>query len=185
MQGVGKMKIPVKLNGQDTMLDVPSGKMLLNVLRERGLLSVKCGCSGHAGGKARQICGACTVLLDGRPVPSCIVPIAIARDSSIITMEYFSQTAEYTDIINGFKTAGVTLCGFCDAGKIFQAEYILRTKTIEGAPARQAIYDTMSCLSPCCTSVARLCDGIIQAYNNRTDRTGVADRRSVAQNTRM
>lgn len=173
------MKIPVLLNGEKTVLDVPSGKMLLNVLRERGLLSAKCGCFDGEGTLKRQFCGACTVLLDGLPVPSCIVPVAIARDSEIITLEYFSQTPSYADIIRGFKIAGVRLCGFCDAGKIFAAEYLLRTsgeigeQSNGGLPSLKTIYDGIAHLMPCCTSMKQLSEGIIHAFNNRVDREGL------------
>lgn len=187
------MKIPIKLNGENIVLDVPSGRMLLDVLRERGLVLAKCGCTslvhrtrsgkkqGHGYG-ARQICGACTVLLDGVPVPSCIVPVAIARDSEVITLEYFAKTPAYSDIIRGFKIAGVELCGFCNAGKIFAAEYLLRTKTKKALvlPSLKTIYEGISFLSPCCTSMKQLSEGIIHAFNNRVDREGVGDRRRSA-----
>lgn len=192
------MKIPVTLNGENTVFDVPSDKILLAVLRERGLVSVKCGCNSLSrgqegaqslddgalkngaagqikkGGCNKQICGACTVLLDGFPVPSCIVPVAIARDSEIITLEYFSKTANYSDIMKGFKIAGIKLCGFCDAGKIFACEYLLRTKTQKSAslPMLKAIYDCISFLSPCCASKKQLAEGIIHAFNSRVDREG-------------
>lgn len=172
------MKIPVILNGEHIVLDVSSDKMLLPVLRERGLLSVKCGCfNGHGTLKSR-LCGACTVMLDGHPVPSCIVPVAIARDSEIVTLEYFCKSDAYTDIIKGFKIAGVKLCGFCDAGKIFAAEYLLRTggdigDTLRGTfPSLKTIHESISHLTPCCTSIKQLSEGIIHAFNNRVDREG-------------
>lgn len=182
------MKIPVKLNGENVVLEVPSNRMLCSVLRERGLVSVKCGCFDNeattfrhsqctAVPMKRQICGACTVMLDGAPVPSCIVPVALARDSEIITLEYFSKTAEYADIMKGFKIAGIKLCGFCDAGKIFAAEYLLRTKTKDKKlPSLKTIYEGVSYLMPCCTSIKQLSDGIIHAFNSRADRVSIAGR---------
>lgn len=175
------MKIPVRLNGEDIVLEVPSDKMLSAVLRERGLLSVKCGCfdnSGHSAGMKSPICGACTVMLDSLPVPSCIVPVAIARDSEIVTLEYFSKTDEYADIMKGFKIAGVKLCGFCDAGKIFGVEHLLceSIKHIDQMPSLNAIYDGLSYLMPCCTSIKQLSVGVIHAFNSRVDRQGISSR---------
>lgn len=170
------MDIPVKLNGESIKLSVPSDEMLCTVLRARGLLSVKCGCM-------KGMCGACTVMLDGMPVPSCIVPVAIVRDSEVTTLEAFAKTdrERYNDIIEGFKMAGIKLCGFCDAGKIFAAEHILHTYMglpANGLPANSAIpfdiiYKEMQHLTPCCASIEQLAQGITFAAGVRTYREGV------------
>ena len=157
------MKIPVILNEVKIVLEAEPDDRLLAVLRRQNLLSVKCGCSeGH--------CGACTVLLDGKPVPSCIIPAAVVRDSSIMTLEHFSKTEDYQDIISGFGKAGIHMCGFCNAGKIFSAWSVIST----GAkPDRKAITEAVSFLSPCCTDTVTLVNGILYAADFRMKRTGV------------
>jgi Aerobic-type carbon monoxide dehydrogenase, small subunit CoxS/CutS homologs len=156
------MKIPVTLNDLKMVLESDPSDKLLNVLRRMDFLSVKCGCNeGH--------CGACTVLLDGKPVPSCIVPVALTRDSTIITLEHFSLSEDYRDIISGFQKAGIQMCGYCNAGKIFSAWHILSTST---KPDRRMIYEDIRHLSPCCTNTDILINGILYAFDFRVRRLG-------------
>ncbi|MCK9168863.1 MAG: 2Fe-2S iron-sulfur cluster-binding protein [Treponema sp.] len=157
------MKIPVTLNNAKIVLESEPNDRLLNVLRRLNLLSVKCGCSEGR-------CGACTVLLDGKPVPSCIIPVALSRDSTIITLEYFSKQEDYQDIINGFKKAGINMCGYCNAGKVFSAWHILNTSM---KPDRRMIYEEVNHLSPCCTNTDTLINGILYAFDFRVHRMGV------------
>ncbi|MFA6856632.1 MAG: 2Fe-2S iron-sulfur cluster-binding protein [Treponema sp.] len=157
------MKIPVTLNNAKIVLEAEPGDKLLNVLRRLNLLSVKCGCNEGR-------CGACTVLLDGKPVPSCIIPVALTRDSAITTLEYFSKSEDYQDIINGFKKAGINMCGYCNAGKVFSAWHILNTSM---KPDRRIIYEEVSHLSPCCTNTDILINGILYAFDFRVHRMGV------------
>ena len=83
------------LNSSKVILDAKPSESLLEVLRRQGLLSVKEGCT-----KGR--CGSCTVLLDDRPVPSCVIPVGIVRNASIETLEFFLLTKEGEDITAGF-----------------------------------------------------------------------------------
>jgi aerobic carbon-monoxide dehydrogenase small subunit len=156
------MKIPVKLNDKKIVLEAEPDDKLLNVLRRLNLLSVKCGCN-------EGYCGACTILLDGRPVPSCIIPVAITRDSSIITLEHFSKSEEYQDIISGFNKAGINLCGYCNAGKVFSAWHILNTFM---KPDRRTIYEEVNHLAPCCTNTDILINGILYAFDFKVHRIG-------------
>ncbi|MDR1748125.1 MAG: 2Fe-2S iron-sulfur cluster binding domain-containing protein [Spirochaetaceae bacterium] len=113
------MKIPFILNSENVIVEAEPGQRLLNVLRNSfRLAGTKEGCTAGR-------CGACMVLLDGAPVSSCLIPISIIKDCEVITLEYFSQTPEYADITTGFRQAGIELCGFCSAGKIFTAHGIL------------------------------------------------------------
>jgi carbon-monoxide dehydrogenase small subunit len=58
-------------------------------------------------------------------VKSCLIPVFKISGCEIITIDGFSQTDEYQDIIQGFRDAGVETCGFCDAGKILAVEVLL------------------------------------------------------------
>ncbi|MBQ9630807.1 MAG: 2Fe-2S iron-sulfur cluster binding domain-containing protein [Treponema sp.] len=157
------MKIPLLLNNEKQVIEASPKEKLLTVLRRLNLLSVKCGCM--EGG-----CGACMILLDNKIVPSCIVPVALARDAKIITLEYFSKTEEYTDIAKGFSKAGIHLCGYCNAGKIFTAWSILNNfKRLN----RALIVKYVSNLAPCCTDTELLVDGILYSYDYKIARTGV------------
>lgn len=161
------MNIPVILNGERIMLQAPANEPLLHCLRRNKCLSVKNGC-------LKGKCGACTILLNGKPVASCKIPVAIVMNQEIETLEYFSKKDIYTDIIKGFSKAGIKLCGFCNSGKIFTASVILQQKE---KPTRQSIRPLIEHLAPCCTDPDSLTNGIIYAFENYTKRMGVKDER--------
>lgn len=145
------MKIPVILNGTKVILEANADESLMKVLHINGCTSVKSGCS-------TGFCGACTVLLDDKPVASCKIPAGIVRNNDIVTLDYFIKTEEYELITSGFSKAGIKLCGYCNAGKIFAAYQILKLNKL---PTRQEITDYVKHLSPCCTDLETLVNGII------------------------
>lgn len=153
------MNVPLKLNGMKTILDVRPEESLMEVLRKLDYTSVKCGCNkGH--------CGSCTILLNDKPVASCKIPVGIMRDTDIVTLDYFSGTKEYASITQGFELAGIKLCGYCNAGKIFATYQILNmNKNL----SRAEITEQVKNLSPCCTDLQTLINGIIWAIeiNNK------------------
>ncbi len=147
------MNIPVIINGDKYMLQANPDEMLIDVLRKHNLYSVKLGC-------AEGVCGSCTVLLNGKPIPACKLPIALAMNQEIETLEHFSKTSEYAFISKGFAKAGIKLCGYCNAGKIFAAASILENKQ---KPTRASVREQIKHLSPCCTDIDTLINGIIYA----------------------
>ena len=157
------MKIPLTLNGERTILDAEPAENLQTTLRRLNLYSIKLGCT-------EGLCGNCMVLLDGDPVPSCTLPVGILRDCSIVTLEYFSKAEPiYNDIISGFKQAGIHLCGYCNAGKIFSAYRVLTEPTM---PEDEDILDVVRNLNPCCTDRDTLIHGIKLAYLIKQNREG-------------
>ncbi len=100
-----------KLNGGVVRVDAAPLKRLLDVLRE------DCGLTGTKEGCAEGECGACTVLLDGRPVNSCLVPLAHARDAEITTIEGLDAEP----LLAGFVDEGGAQCGFCTPGMLLAA----------------------------------------------------------------
>lgn len=154
------MRIPLIINNESLYIECESDEILLPLLRNLNLISVKCGCT-------KGFCGACTVLIEGKPVPSCLIPIATARGRSIVTLEFFSTTEKYTDIIKGFEHVGLTLCGFCNAGKIFATNKIIET---EQRPDRSTILQHIKTFNCMCTHDDLLVSGIIAASDIRRDR---------------
>ncbi len=155
------MNFTLTLNGQKTLLQAAPSESLLAVLRRMNLLSVKVGC--EAG-----VCGSCTIMYNGKPVPSCKIPVGITMNQEIETLEHFSKTEAYSDIMKGFQKAGIKLCGYCNSGKIFAAASVLAAKN---KPTRASIRALISHLSPCCTDMDTLINGIlyaVEAYNKRT-----------------
>lgn len=142
------------INNEKTIVQSPADSSLLSVLRKERLLQVKRGCE-------QGMCGSCTVLMDGKPVPSCKIPVAVAMNKEIETLEYFSKNEMYTAIMKGFAKAGIKLCGYCNSGKIFAAKEILSAPL---RPTRKKIAEYISQLSPCCTDLDSLTNGILYAF---------------------
>ncbi len=147
------MNIPVIINGERIMIQAEPDEKLIDVLRSLKLLSVKLGC-------AEGVCGACTVLLNEKPVPACKVSVALVMNQEVETLEYFAKSDEYLYITKGFSKAGIKLCGYCNAGKIFAAAAILKANQ---KPSRSEIKAQIQHLSPCCTDIDTLTNGIIFA----------------------
>jgi len=113
------MRIHCLINGQPRNIEVEPGETLLEMLRERlGLTGTKQGCGVGE-------CGACTVLLDGLPVDSCLYLAALADGKEILTIEGVSQDGELSDLQQAFIEEGAVQCGFCSPGMILSAQALL------------------------------------------------------------
>ncbi|MGD9761843.1 MAG: (2Fe-2S)-binding protein [Candidatus Izemoplasmatales bacterium] len=99
------MKINLKINGQLKSFLVENNEYLLDVLRRNDYLSVRRGCDNTS-------CGVCTVLLDGRPVPSCSVLAVRCENKEITTVEGIEKEAE--KLAKHFGELGADQCGFCN-----------------------------------------------------------------------
>jgi aerobic-type carbon monoxide dehydrogenase small subunit (CoxS/CutS family) len=100
------------LNGAPADVEAHPMKRLLDVLRE------ECGLTGTKEGCGEGECGACTVLLDGEPVVSCLVPFAQARDAEVVTIEGLGGEHPYQRAFAEFSGAQ---CGICTPGMILAA----------------------------------------------------------------
>ena len=113
--------IRFRLNGRDTTLDTDGNRTLLWVLRQDlELTGTKYGCGISE-------CGACTVLVDGEPVRSCIYPVSRLQDAEVLTIEGLAQEARLHPLQEEFAERGAFQCGFCTPGMIMEA-YGLLTK---------------------------------------------------------
>jgi len=125
-----------------------------------GLLGAKTGCLT---GK----CGFCAVIFNGLVSHACLIPAFRLRGSEVITIEGFSQTDEYHDIVTGFAQAGFDGCGYCMTSKILNAGALLdRIKR----PSRQEILQAFSGVKCRCTDPERLIEGIDRAAEIRQRR---------------
>ena len=100
------------LNGQTADVSAPPMKRLLDVLRE------ECGLTGTKEGCGEGECGACTVLLDGQPVVSCLVPFAQAEKCEVVTIEGLGGDHS---LQRAFAEEGAAQCGICTPGMIMAA----------------------------------------------------------------
>jgi aerobic carbon-monoxide dehydrogenase small subunit len=105
----------ITINGRTRTVRVHPMKRLLDVLRE------DCGLTGTKEGCGEGECGACTVLLDGVAVDSCIVPAAHAEGRKIVTIEGASRTRMGRALQNAFVEHGGAQCGICTPGMILAA----------------------------------------------------------------
>lgn len=112
------MELHLTLNGEKKTLTIQPKDMLLDILRQAGCKSVKRGCG-------EGTCGACTVLLDGRPVQSCITFAARCEGSVIITVEGLGTPETPHPLQKAFVTHGATQCGFCNPGSLISAKALL------------------------------------------------------------
>jgi isoquinoline 1-oxidoreductase alpha subunit len=111
----------LRVNGQEHDLDVPDGMPLLWALRDVvGLTGTKFGC-GVA------LCGACTVHLDGRPIRSCITPVASALGKSVTTIEAIGDTPSGKKIQEAWLGIEVVQCGYCQSGQIMSAAALIES----------------------------------------------------------
>ena len=156
------MTIGFILNGEDVIVRTNAESRLIDVLRETfSLLGTKPGCyNGN--------CGVCSVIFNGDVVKSCLIPVFKIRDSEIITIEGFSQTEEYQDIILGFGEAGVENCGFCDTGKILTSEALLGRNL---NPSKEEILSAFDGIKCRCTDPESLVRGIYAAAERRRKRS--------------
>ena len=111
----------LRVNGQEHDLDVPEDMPLLWALRDViGLTGTKFGC-GVA------LCGACTVHLDGRPIRSCITPVASVVGKSITTIEAIGDTPSGKKIQEAWLGIEVVQCGYCQSGQIMSAAALIES----------------------------------------------------------
>lgn len=112
------MAINLNINGKAYDLDVDVRKSLMDVLRELGYTSVKQGCGVGE-------CGACTVLVNGTPLDSCLYLAVWAHDKAVRTVEGESRDGKLTHIQEAYVAEGAVQCGFCTPGFIMSSTAFL------------------------------------------------------------
>jgi aerobic-type carbon monoxide dehydrogenase small subunit (CoxS/CutS family) len=126
------MKSPIRfrLNGRPASLDTDDSRKLLWVLRtDLGLTGAKYGCGAGA-------CGACTVLVDGKAVRSCVTPLSAVRNREVTTIEGLAPDGALHPLQQAFLDHGGFQCGYCTSGMILSAAALLHESP---APGREAI----------------------------------------------
>ncbi len=111
-----RQSIELQVNGSFYYLEIKPSKTLLEVLRDDlGLTGTKEGCDGGE-------CGACTILLDGEPILSCLMLAIEAQGKSITTIEGLAENGKLDVIQKAFIEEGAFQCGFCTPGMILSAK---------------------------------------------------------------
>ena len=129
------MEIKFNLNGNDVRIDVDPMKRLIDVLRDDfELKGIKEGCGEGE-------CGACTILLNGKPVTSCILNAIHAEDTKIMTIDGISQTRAGKLLARCFDETNAVQCGFCFTGFMVSSYYYLIS---DGEPDIEKIKHALS-----------------------------------------
>lgn len=149
------MAYDLRINGEPVSIDRPGMRRLLDVLRDDlGLTGTKEGCGEGE-------CGACTVLVDGVPVVSCLVPVCQVAGTDVRTVEGLAPApGELSPLQDAFLVAGGAQCGICTPGMLMAAEAYLAAG---GGTDEDAIREAIAGNLCRCTGYTRIIEAIALA----------------------
>jgi len=148
------MKLRFRLNGKEIEVETPPGRRLLDLLRrDLGLVGTKEGCGEGE-------CGACTVLVDGKPRLSCLTAAIQVEGKDVLTVEGLAQGGRLHPLQEAFlETAGVQ-CGFCTPGLLLAAYALLQENP---SPTREEIREYLAGNLCRCTGYAQVVEAVERA----------------------
>lgn len=139
------------LNGRRVQAAIPPGMLLVDLLRDRfGLTGTKIGCGIGE-------CGACTVLLDGEAVNSCLILAVAVNGREVTTIEGLAANGQLHPLQEAFIEAGAVQCGFCTPGMIMSAKALLDANP---HPTREQIAEAISGNLCRCTGYVKIIDAV-------------------------
>jgi len=147
-----KRELELKVNGEEYTLKVEPHRTLLEVIRnDLGLTGTKLGCGGGE-------CGACTVILDGKAVKSCLMLAFDAKGKEIWTIEGLTRGEELHSIQRAFVERGAIQCGFCTPGMIMASKALLDENP---HPSEQEIKDALAGNLCRCTGYVKILEAVL------------------------
>ena len=148
-------KLSFQLNGKPVDIEEKQGELLADMLRERlGLMGTKVACREGE-------CGACTVLLDGEPVNSCMVLASQVNGRDVLTIEGLAKEDGTLDPVQqAFLDAGAVQCGFCTPGMVLAAKALLNKCK---HPTREQAAEALSGNICRCTGYVKIVDAVLAA----------------------
>jgi carbon-monoxide dehydrogenase small subunit len=147
------LRIDFTLNGRPRVLEVAVGESLLELLRRLGMKSVKLACG-------QGTCGACTVLVDGRAVMSCITLAPQVNGREVVTVEGLAQDGELHPLQEAFMEFGAPQCGFCTPGMLMAAAGLL---AVNPDPTREEVREALAGNICRCSGYVAVVDAVIAA----------------------
>jgi aerobic-type carbon monoxide dehydrogenase small subunit (CoxS/CutS family) len=155
------MEIACKINGEEKKLAFEPYEKLLHVLRREGYYGVKDGCSTGD-------CGSCTVLVDGKPVKSCLMFAAQAKGKEIITIEGLGSEDKPHLIQQAFSDAGAVQCGFCTPAMVLSAKALIDSNPDPSEEEVRRALDGVLCR---CTGYMKILDAVKLAAKRTAEKT--------------
>jgi carbon-monoxide dehydrogenase small subunit len=147
-------RITLSVNGETEMVDVPSHMTLLQMLREKLVLT------GTKNGCAAGECGACTVMMNGEPVNSCMVLAVECDGAEITTVEGLAKDGQLDPVQKAIIEQGGVQCGFCTPGILISARALLDRNP---NPSEYEIRDALVGNLCRCTGYLRIIDAVKEA----------------------
>jgi carbon-monoxide dehydrogenase small subunit len=149
--------ITVTINGKIQHVTIPADRLLVDLLREDlGLTGTKKGCGSGE-------CGACSVILDGRLVDSCLIPAMRVDGSDIVTVEGLAEDEQLNPLQRAFLEKGAVQCGFCTPGMLLAGKNLLDQCP---SPTRDEIKAALSGNLCRCTGYVKIVEAIESARKN-------------------
>ena len=153
-----KVHVEFTVNGSPRQVYVNPGDILLDVIRgDLGLTGSKEGC-----GKGE--CGACTVIMDGRAVPSCLVLAARADGSEIVTIEGLAEGGKFHPLQEAFVNYHASQCGFCTPGMILTAKAYL---DVNPSPTEEEVREALEANLCRCTGYEKIVEAVMAVVDGR------------------
>src|SRR6266849_4665993 len=147
------MELELRINGLIKSLEVAPNESLMIVLRKEGYYSVKHGCETGE-------CGACTVLVDGVPRPSCVTLAAQVGGCTLTTVESLGTARKLHPIQEAFIDSGAIQCGFCTPGMVLSAHALLKRNA---DPTEEEVRDALSGNLCRCTGYVKPVQAVLRA----------------------
>ena len=145
------MRITLQVNASLHVIDTPPMKRLLDVLREDlNLTGTKEGCGEGE-------CGACSIIIDGEVVNSCLIPVCQADGTSITTVEGLASDGQLSSLQQAFLECGAAQCGICTPGMLIASCALLQDKS---QPTRDQIKEAIAGNLCRCTGYVKIIDAI-------------------------
>ena len=147
------MELELRINGVIKSLEGAPNESLMTVLRQEGYYSVKHGCETGE-------CGACTVLVDGVPRPSCVMLAAQAGGCTLTTVESLGSARKLHPLQEAFVDTGAIQCGFCTPGMVLSAHALLKSNP---HPTEEEVRDALSGNLCRCTGYVKPVQAVMRA----------------------
>lgn len=146
--------ININVNNEDHAIEVDSNETLLDLLRNKlEIKSVKAACW-------QGDCGICIILLEGKPIKSCLVLAQEVDTKSIITVEGLMKEGKLTNLQQAFIDNGAVQCGFCTSAFLLMGHYLLSRKE---PLTRKSVEESLNGIICRCTGYKQIIDSILEA----------------------